>query len=129
MGKLTTSGTPGIPLDAAIERALTAPSVDAVTRVNLTEIQGALSSGRGGVPVGADGPDTLRDALMTFVMPRLRHPEVLHAERHRSLLERLADGLASRHDDNVVREGTLEVHRELRRLALLRQQRNSLVEG
>lgn len=128
MSKMTTSGPPGVRLDAAIERALNAPSVDGVTRVQLTEMQGALSDGRGTSAHGGGGPENLTDALMTFVMPRLRHPEVLNAERHRALLERLAESLSGG-GDNVVTEGAFTVRRELKRLALLRQNRNSLVEG
>lgn len=129
MSTMTTSGPPGVRLDAAIERALNAPSVDGVSRVQLTEMRGALADGRGTSAHGGIGPDSLTDALMTFVMPRLRHPEVLNADRHRALLERLADALAGEGEDNVVTEGAFVVRRELKRLALLRQHRNSLVEG
>jgi hypothetical protein len=129
VGKLTTSGTAGgVRLDAAIEQALGASSVDGVTRVSLTELQGALSGGRGRRGEEPAAPENLQERLMSFVMPRLRHPEVLQAERHRSLLERLVADLSEGSDGRVVREGALELRRELKRLEFLRQQRNSLVE-
>lgn len=118
----------GVPLDSAIDAMLAASGVDAVTRVRLSEARRAITEG---VPGAADGFEgqSLSRALFRFVMPRLRHPEVLRAERHRALLEDLADGLAADGGDGVVREGALVVHRELRRLALLRAGRNALVEG
>jgi hypothetical protein len=128
-------GQPGAPagdevaLDAAIEGMLAAGGVDPVTRVRLSEARRAIAEGaQGQDPDGFEGPSLSR-ALFRFVMPRLRHPEVLRADRHRALLEGLADGLAATDDDGIVREGALVVHRELRRLALLRVGRNALVSG
>ncbi|MDV2987544.1 UNVERIFIED_CONTAM: hypothetical protein Q9R58_24870 [Methylobacteriaceae bacterium AG10] len=120
----------GVPLDSAIDAMLAAGGVDAVTRVRLSEARRAISEGAPGA-AAADGFEgqSLSRALFRFVMPRLHHPEVLRAERHRALLEDLADGLAADGGDGVVREGALVVHRELRRLALLRAGRNALVEG
>jgi hypothetical protein len=111
----------GVPVDAAIEAALAAPGVDAVTRVHLDETRQRLASGRAEARGSAETP-TLSDTLFTFVMPRLQHPEVLGIEQQLVLLERLSEELGGR-------EGALVVRRELRRLALLRQHCNTLVEG
>jgi hypothetical protein len=121
-------GRPAVPLDSAIEAALAAPDVDAVTRVQLDEARGTLAGRRSERPE-VHAATTLSDALFGFVMPHLRHPEVLRSERQLALLEQLAAELARREGDSVVREGALVVYRELRRLALLRQHGNSLVQG
>jgi hypothetical protein len=128
MPKLT-SLPPGVRLDAAIERALTAPGLDGVTRRHLDEAQTIIS--RADRPDAAPGfaSRNLVDALMTFVMPRLRNPHVLHAERHRALLEQLQSDLADSADERLIREGVLTIRRELKRLSQLRQNSNSLVEG
>lgn len=119
----------GVELDAAIDAMLAAGGVDPVTRVRLSEARRAIAQGASERdPDGFEGLSLSR-ALFRFVMPRLHHPEVLRAERHRTLLEDLADGLAEADGDGVVREGALVVQRELRRLALLRAGRNALVEG
>jgi hypothetical protein len=115
-------------VDAAIEAALAAPGVDAVTRVHLDETRQRLASGRAEARGSAETP-TLSDTLFTFVMPRLQHPEVLGVEQQLVLLERLSEELGAQDSDRVVREGALVVRRELRRLALLRQHCNTLVEG
>ncbi|CAO4155327.1 hypothetical protein LPLAFNJD_LOCUS4417 [Methylorubrum aminovorans] len=119
----------GVPLDSAIDAMLAAGGVDAVTRVRLSEARRAITEGVPGTTADGFEGQSLSRALFRFVMPRLRHPEVLRAERHRALLEDLADELAADGGDGVVREGALVVHRELRRLALLRAGRNALVEG
>ena len=128
MPKLT-SLPPGVRLDAAIERTLATPSLDGVTRRHLDEAQNIISQAdRPGAVSGFAGRN-LVDALMTFVMPRLRNPHVLQAERHRALLEQLQSDLAGSADDRIVREGVLTIRRELKRLSQLRQNSNSLVEG
>jgi hypothetical protein len=128
MPKLT-SLPPGVRLDAAIERTLASPNVDGVTRRHLDEAQSIISKPeRPGATSGFSGRN-LVDALMTFVMPTLGNPHVLHAERHRALLEQLQSDLAGSADDRLVREGVLIVRRELKRLAQLRKNSNSLVEG
>lgn len=119
----------GVELDAAIESMLAAGGVDPVTRVRLSEARRAIAEGaQANDPDGFEGANLSR-ALFRFVMPRLHHPEVLRGDRHRALLEGLAEGLAETDEDGIVREGALVVHRELRRLALLRNARNALVEG
>ena len=119
----------GVDLDSAIDSMLAAGGVDAITRVRLGEARRAIAG-----PTQADDADgfegaSLSGALFRFVMPRLHHPDVLRSDRHRALLEGLADGLADAGEDGVVRSGAMVVHRELRRLALLRAGRNALVEG
>lgn len=128
-GQLSLPVEDGVDLDTAIESMLAAGGVDAVTRVRLSEARRAIS--RQGGPQDGDGFEgaSLSGALFRFVMPRLHHPEVLRADRHRALLEGLADGLAEAGEDGTVRESALVVHRELRRLAMLRAARNALVEG
>ena len=126
MPKLT-SLPPGVRLDAAIERTLAAPGLDGVTRRHLDEAQTIIS--RADRPVAGFAGQNLADALMTFVMPRLRNPQVLQAERHRALLEQLQSDLVGSADDRIVREGGLTIRRELKRLSQLRQNSNSLVEG
>lgn len=128
MPKLT-SLPPGVRLDAAIERTLTAPGLDGVTRRHLDEAQTIISRADRRDAASDFGSRNLVDALMTFVMPRLRNPHVLQAERHRALLEQLQSDLAGSADERLVREGVLTIRRELKRLSQLRQNSNSLVEG
>ncbi|MDQ8726892.1 hypothetical protein [Bradyrhizobium sp. LHD-71] len=128
MPKLT-SLPPGVRLDAAIERTLAAPNLDGITRRHLDEAQTVIARiDRRDTASGFAGRN-LVDALMTFVMPTLQNPHVLQAERHRTLLEQLQSDLTGGGDDPLVREGVLIVRRELKRLAQLRQNCNSLVEG
>ncbi|MCJ2013120.1 hypothetical protein [Methylobacterium sp. J-076] len=117
-----------VPFDAAVDAVLAAGGIDAVTRLSLSEAQRAVAGG--GAEQGAEGLEgaNLSHTLFRFVMPRLRHPEVLRAERHRTLLEGLADGLAGQPDDGIALAGARVIHRELHRLALLRTARNALVQ-
>jgi hypothetical protein len=128
MPKLT-SLPPGVRLDAAIERTLAAPGLDGVSRRHLDEAQTIISRVDRHSAVSGFAGRNLVDALMTFVMPRLRNPHVLQAERYRALLEQLQSDLAGSADDRIVREGVLTIRRELKRLSQLRQNSNSLVEG
>ncbi|GBU17817.1 MULTISPECIES: hypothetical protein [Methylobacterium] len=121
-------GEEGVELDAAIDAMLAAGGVDAVTRVRLSEARRAIAEAGAGEAEVFEGASLSR-SLFRFVMPRLHHPEVLRGDRHRALLEGLAEGLAAESDDGIVREGALVVHRELRRLAMLRASRNALIEG
>lgn len=118
----------GIPVAAAIEAALAVPGIDAVTRLHLDSARVSLTARRTGADESLNAP-TLSEALFAFVMPRLRHPEVLGVEQQFVLLEQLAEELGAQNGDTVVREGALVVHRELRRLGLLRQHCSNLVEG
>jgi hypothetical protein len=122
------SESSGIPVAAAIEAALAAPGIDAVTRVHLDSARVSLTARRTGADESSNAP-TLSEALFAFVMPRLKHPEVLGVEQQFVLLQQLADELGGQNGDTVLREGALVVHRELRRLVLLRQHCSTLVEG
>lgn len=117
-----------MPLDLAIEAALSAQDVDAVTRIHLDEMRASLAQLDPRAALASLYGRNLAAGLLSFVMPRLRHPEVLLAENHNALLEHLA-GTFSSSDDTVVREGVFVIQQELKRLALLRQHRNSLIEG
>lgn len=118
-----------IPFDDAIEAMLAAGGVDPVTRIRLGEARRAMTQSEAEREAdGADGA-SLTQTLFRFVMPRLRYPEVLRTDRHRTLLEGLADGLAGMADDGIARAGSQVIHRELRRLTLLRTARNALVKG
>lgn len=118
-----------LPLDLAIEAVLAADNVDAVTRVNLNEMRASIAEVDPRVMLASLYGRNLAQGLLSFVMPRLRHPEVLRAENHDALLERLANTFSASTEDSVVREGVFVLQQELRRLALLRQNRNSLIEG
>ncbi|MDI4231939.1 hypothetical protein OZ411_03815 [Bradyrhizobium sp. Arg237L] len=128
-GHAAAAADEGIELDAAIEAALAASDVDPVTRAHLGEARGAIGAveQRRGL-AGFEGQN-LAEALFRFVMPRLRHPDVLHAERNRAILEHLSFELDRLPADRILHEGAVAIHRELRDLALLRQGRNSLIEG
>ncbi len=134
MSKFQTSATQGMRLDVAIERTLAASGVDRVTEVHLTALRGTLVRSRRDARDSGFGAPSLRDVLLSFAMPRLQHPEVLQAGQHQALLERLSARLLETPADEgeggaVVALGALAVRRELRRLALLRQNQNSLIEG
>ena len=126
MPKLT-SLPPGVRLDAAIERTLAAPGLDGVTRRHLDEAQTIISrTDRPGAVSGFAGQN-LVDALMTFVMPRLRNPHVLQ-RASRALLEPTASDLAGSADDRIVREGVLTIPATQATVAIAPNS-NSLVEG
>jgi hypothetical protein len=128
-GHAAAAADEGIELDAAIDATLAASDVDPVTRARLGEARGAIGAveHRRGLE-GFQGQN-LAEALFRFVMPRLRHPDVLHAERHRAILEHLSFELDRLPADKTLHEGAVAIHRELRGLSLLRQGRNSLIEG
>jgi hypothetical protein len=119
----------GIELDVAIDATLAASDVDPVTRAHLDEARGAIGAIERRRRLDGFEGKNLAEALFRFVMPRLRHPDVLRAERHRAILEDLARELAHLPGDGAVREGAVAIHRELHGLAMLRQGRNSLIEG
>jgi hypothetical protein len=119
----------GIELDAAIDATLAASDVDPVTRVHLDDARGAIGAVEQRRRLEGFQGQNLAEALFRFVMPRLRHPDVLHVERHRAILEHLAWQLDRLSTDKTLREGAVAIHRELQGLALLRQGRNSLIEG
>lgn len=118
-----------LPLDLAIEAVLAAENVDAVTRVSLNEMRASIAEVDPRAMLASLYGRNLAHGLLSFVMPRLRHPEVLRAENHDALLERLAGSFSAKSEDSVMREGVFVLQQELRRLTLLRQNRNSLIEG
>jgi hypothetical protein len=118
-----------IELDAAIDAALAASDVDPVTRAHLDEARAAIGAAERRRRLDSFRGQNLAEALFRFAMPTLRHPDVLHAERHRAILEHLAVQLARLPEDKTVREGAAAIRRELHSLAMLRQGRNSLIEG
>lgn len=116
-------------LDAAIEAMLAAGGVDPVTRVRLNEARQAMTLAKADQEADGFAGASLANTLFQAVMPRLKHPEVLRAERQRSLLEDLADGLTDAPDDGIAMAGAMIIYRELHRLTLVRTARNALVQG
>lgn len=117
----------GLRLDAAVERLLLEP-VDPATRTELERVRGAMQA-RG---VSADGldPPSLVGEVFAYIMPRITDPGVLRLERRRALLERAAAFYAADPDpDPAVLGGLIALRHELQSLAMLRGNRDSLVEG
>ncbi|WBL81370.1 hypothetical protein I3J27_13430 [Bradyrhizobium xenonodulans] len=119
----------GVELDAAIDAVLAASDVDPVTRAHLDDARGAIGTAAQHQELRGFQGENLAEALFRFVMPRLRHPDVLHAERRRATLELLSQDLDRVPADRILGEGATAIHRELQGLAMLRQGRNSLIEG
>ncbi|OAF03742.1 hypothetical protein AYJ54_24670 [Bradyrhizobium centrolobii] len=114
---------------AAIEAVPEVPRIEAVTRVGLNETRaGTNEIDRAQLASPLYG-DNLARGLLSFVTPHLRHPEVLCAEKHGVLLERLADVLSAATEGTVAREGIVVLQQELGWLIQLRQNRNSLIKG
>ena len=117
------------PIDAASEAALEVKSIDAISRVSLFESgAGANEMEPRAVLAWLYGPN-LSNGLLSFVVPRLRHPDVLRPDKHGVLLERLTQTLEAAPDDKMARECLAILQQELRRLLLLRQNQNSLIKG
>ncbi|OHV60300.1 hypothetical protein LCM4577_16250 [Mesorhizobium sp. LCM 4577] len=72
---------------------------------------------------------TLARSQLSFIMPRIRHPEILREGKRSVLLERLVKALAAVPEDSVAREGIAALQEEFRRLVLLRLNRNSLIKA
>ncbi|WP_445219703.1 hypothetical protein ACKWRH_05940 [Bradyrhizobium sp. Pa8] len=118
-----------MPLDAAIEAASEAKGINAVGRVSLNEMRARIYGIEPSAVVASlDGRDFAHD-LLSFVTPKLRHPDMLRADRYGILLERLAHKLAAAPADSAAREGIVVLQQGLQWLALLRQNRNSLIEA
>ncbi|GLR46020.1 hypothetical protein GCM10007880_65380 [Mesorhizobium amorphae] len=124
-----TRQTPGMPLEFAISGVPEVSRVDPVARVSSNEMR---------APIDVDDPRAELVALyghnlareqLSFVTPRLRHPDVLRAEKRCFLLERLVEGLSAAPENWIARDGMAVLKDELLRLILLRQNRNSLIEG
>lgn len=107
-------------LDEAVGELLAAP-IARVDRVELEVLQAVLAPPPAAPRAGLD-PPSLSRALLDYLMPRLTDPGVLRLERRRELLGALAAG-----GDPVSRHEVLR--QELRGLALLRGNRDSLIEG
>ncbi|MCK1710444.1 hypothetical protein [Bradyrhizobium sp. 143] len=121
--------TPYMSLDVAIEAASEAKDIDAVGRVSLNEMRSRIYEIE--QPAGVAslyGRDIAHD-LLSFVTPRLRHPDMLRAERYSIVLERLVHKLAAAPTDSMARDGIVVLRQGLHWLALLRQNRNSLIEA
>ncbi|MCA1455135.1 hypothetical protein I6F35_18175 [Bradyrhizobium sp. BRP22] len=114
---------------ATIETALELNSIDAVSRINPNEARTQVSEIDPGSELAWPNGPNLASSLLSFVMPRLRHSDVLRPEKHGLLLARLADALSASPEDSQSREGIGIVQQELRRLVLLRQNHNGLIKG
>ncbi|MCK1516174.1 hypothetical protein IVB22_27325 [Bradyrhizobium sp. 190] len=118
-----------MPLDVAIEAASEAKDIDAVGRVSLNEMRTRIYEIE--QPAGVAslyGRDIAHD-LLSFVTPSLRHPDMLRAERYSIVLERLVHKLAAAPADSMAGDGIVVLRQGLHWLALLRQNRNSLIEA
>ncbi|UGA42057.1 MULTISPECIES: hypothetical protein [Bradyrhizobium] len=116
-------------IDPASEAALEVGPIDAISRVTLFErAAGANEIDPRAVLASLYGHN-LSQGLLSFVIPRLRHPDVLRADRHGALLERLTQTLESTPDDKTAGECLAILQQELRRFLLLRQNQNSLIKG
>ncbi|WP_407185414.1 hypothetical protein [Bradyrhizobium centrosematis] len=116
-------------IDDASEAALEVNSVGAISRVALFESEtGADEIDPRAILASLYGPSLSR-GLLSFVVPRLRHPDVLRADKHGALLERLTRMLEATPEDKTAREGLAILRQELQRLLMLRQNQNSLIKG
>lgn len=121
--------TPSMSLDVAIEAASEAKDIDAVWRVSLNEMRTRIYEIEQPAGVGSlYGRDIAHD-LLSFVTPSLRHPDMLRAERYSIVLERLVHKLAAAPADSMAGDGIVVLRQGLHWLALLRQNRNSLIEA
>ncbi|MGY4157795.1 hypothetical protein ACVINW_003637 [Bradyrhizobium sp. USDA 4461] len=112
-----------------IDNALELKSIDPISRINPTDAtEHADKIGTNSELAWLNGPN-LADSLLSFVTPRLRHSHVVRPEQHGLLLERLADALSAAPEGSVAREGAAVLRLELRRLILLRQNHNGLIQG
>lgn len=121
--------TPYMSLDVAIEAASEAKDIDAVWRVSLNEMRTRIYEIEQPAGMGSlYGRDIAHD-LLSFVTPSLRHPDMLRAERYSMVLERLVHKLAAAPADSMAGDGIVVLRQGLHWLALLRQNRNSLIEA
>ncbi|MGY8678341.1 hypothetical protein Q2941_11040 [Bradyrhizobium sp. UFLA05-153] len=120
---------PDLPIDVAVEAMLAVNDIDAVTPVGLDEMRNQASEIDPRAVLALLYSRSLAHGLLSFVTPRLRYPDVLRAEQHGALLERLAGTLSARPEISVAREGLVALQQELQRLIRFRQNRNSLIQG
>ncbi|WP_342724028.1 hypothetical protein AAFG07_33825 [Bradyrhizobium sp. B097] len=114
---------------STIDNALELKSIDPISRINptdATEHAGKIETSS--ALTWLTGPN-LAHSLLSFVLPRLRHPDVLRADMHGALLERLTQTLEATPDDKTACECLAILQQELRQLLLLRQNQNSLIKG
>ncbi|MFQ3455883.1 hypothetical protein PMN64_21635 [Bradyrhizobium sp. UFLA01-814] len=115
-----------LPLDVTINALSEAKHIDAVGRVSLSKMRTRGNDVEGLTP--RHESDIAHD-LLAFVTPRLRHPDMLRAERYGVLLESLALKLSAAPADSIAGEGIVVLRQALQWLILLRQNRNSLIEA
>ncbi|WP_271592080.1 hypothetical protein [Bradyrhizobium sp. CCBAU 65884] len=117
-----------LPIEGASEAALEVNSINAVSGVALFEMAAGAEIDPRAVLASLYGSN-LSHGLLSFVIPRLRHPDVLRADKHGVLLERLTQTLEATPDDKTARECLAILQQELRRLLLLRHNQNSIIKG
>ncbi|MDA9489656.1 hypothetical protein [Bradyrhizobium sp. CCBAU 11361] len=118
-----------LPIEGASEAALEVNSINAVSGVALFEMGAGANEIDPRVVLASLYGSNLSHGLLSFVIPRLRHPDVLRADKHGVLLERLTQTLEATPDDKTARECLAILQQELRRLLLLRQNQNSIIKG
>ncbi|WP_375779014.1 hypothetical protein ACE103_08185 [Bradyrhizobium sp. ma5] len=118
-----------LPIDAATEATLEVNSIDALSRVTLFERGAGANEIDPHALLASLYGHNLSHGLLSFVIPRLRHPDVLRADKHGALLERLTQTLEATPNDKTACECLAILQQELQRLLLLRQNQNSLIKG
>ncbi|KLK92815.1 hypothetical protein AA309_12380 [Microvirga vignae] len=118
-----------LPVNVEVEAVLKANDIDAVTRVSHDDMRTRRNEIDPRAVVATLYDSNLAHGLLSFVAPRLRHPDVLHAARQGGVLERLVGTLSTVLEDSMPRESIVVLQQELQRLILLRENRNSLIKG
>lgn len=121
------AGEAPLRLDAALETLLAQP-LEGVARTELEAFRDALARRAGAAPTL--DPPGLVGVIFDAIMPRLPDPGLLRLGRRRRLLHSLAARLeALPGSPEAARGDLLAVRRELRALALLHHNRDSLIEA
>ncbi|CCD89716.1 Putative Type III effector NopAL [Bradyrhizobium sp. ORS 285] len=116
-------------IDEAPEPTIEVSYIGAISRIALFEGEaGANDVDPRTILASLYGPSLAR-GLLSFVIPRLRHPDVLRAEKHAVLLERLTRTLEVTPDDETARECLDILQHDLQRFIMLRQNQNNLIKG
>ncbi|TWB93003.1 hypothetical protein FBZ93_11142 [Bradyrhizobium macuxiense] len=113
----------------ALEAEIEVNSIDAISRVTLYESTVQTNEIDSRRALASLYGHNLAHGLLSFVIPRLRHPDVLRPDKHGVLLEHLAQTLKAAPEDQMACEGLAILQQDLRWLILLRQNLNSLIEG
>lgn len=125
-----TSGAKPLRLDAALTELLTQP-LEPVARAELETFRDALAARLD--PREMLDPPGLSGEVFAAILPSLPDPGVLRLERRRRLLHGIAARLEAAEGgpeaSSAARGGTLAVRRELRAMALLHHNRDSLIEA